>query len=118
MFDDLSRDEKLRLLRFLCSFAWADLEINPEERALVARLVDRMALDADDAAEAMAWLDHPPREDDLDPYDIPDAHKRLFLDAALAMMGADGVVDTMEVESFALFESLMGVVDDEDDEPA
>ncbi len=116
MLKDLSHDEKLRLLRFLCSFAWADLDIDDEERALVARFIDAMGLDPEDAELAMGWLDHPPPEDDLDPYDIPDEHKKLFLEAALAMMGADGVVDTMEVESFALFEALMGVVEEEDED--
>jgi len=118
MLSELTRDEKLRLLRFVCSFAWADLDIDDEERALVAKFVDKMGLDEADAEEAMGWLDHPPREDDLDPYDIPDEHKKLFLEAALAMMGADGVVDTMEVESFALFEALMGMTDEDvfDDE--
>ena len=29
------------LMRFVCSFAWADLEVKPEERKLVARLIRR-----------------------------------------------------------------------------
>jgi hypothetical protein len=35
MFDALSRDERLLLLRFVCAFAWTDLEVTPRERAFV-----------------------------------------------------------------------------------
>jgi len=31
MFDALSRDERLLLLRFVCAFAWTDLEVTPRE---------------------------------------------------------------------------------------
>jgi len=27
--DHLTRDDRLRLVKFVCSFAWADLEIRP-----------------------------------------------------------------------------------------
>jgi hypothetical protein len=37
MFDALSRDERLLLLRFVCAFAWTDLEVTPRERAFVER---------------------------------------------------------------------------------
>lgn len=107
MLDDLTQDEKLRLLRFLCAFAWADLDIAEKERKLVNDLIARMGLTPRAAAEAASWLDHPPAEDDLDPYDIPDAHRQLFLEAALEMVGADGVVDAMELENYAIFEALM-----------
>jgi hypothetical protein len=41
MFDALTRDERLMLLRFVCAFAWTDLEITPRERAFMERLVTR-----------------------------------------------------------------------------
>ena len=107
MLDELTNEEKLRLLRFMCSFAWADLEIADKEREFVLDVVRRMGLSAEDAALAATWLDHPPSEEDVDPYDIPDAHRKLFLEGALKMVGADGVVDVMEAESFAIFEALM-----------
>lgn len=107
MLKDLSDDEKLRLLRFMCAFAWADLEIADKERDLVLGIIRALELPAEEAALAATWLDHPPSEDDLDPYEIPDAHRRLFLEAALEMVGADDVVDVMEAENFAIFEALM-----------
>ena len=44
MLDRLSSAERLRLMKFVCSFAWADLEVRPEERRFVARLIDRLGL--------------------------------------------------------------------------
>ena len=107
MLAQLTNEEKLRLLRFMCSFAWADLEIADKERAFVLGLIKSMKLPEDDAARAALWLDHPPSEEELDPYEIPDEHRKLFLEAALEMVGADGVVDVMEAENFAIFEALM-----------
>lgn len=107
MMHQLPNEDKLRLLRFLSCFAWADLDIDQGERDLLQRFIERMDLSPEDAAEAAGWLDHPPREDDLDPSSIPDDQRKLFLDAVLEMVGADGVVDRMEAESFVLFEALM-----------
>lgn len=106
MLTDLDADDKLRLVRFLCAFAWADLEIAETERTFIVRLVDKMGLPAADAAKAKAWLEFPPNESDLDPNDIPEAHRKLFLDAVTEIIHADGVVDDPEVESFALLLDL------------
>ena len=56
----LGREERLRLLRFVASFAWADLTVRDEERAFVARLMQRMALDPEDARAVAGWLAVPP----------------------------------------------------------
>jgi uncharacterized tellurite resistance protein B-like protein len=50
MLDQLDREDRLRLMRFVCSFAWADLEVQPEERAFVRRLIARLDL-AEDRAQ-------------------------------------------------------------------
>ncbi len=42
----LSRAERLQLLRFVTSFAWADLSVSDEERAFIHSLVSRLHLDA------------------------------------------------------------------------
>ena len=120
MLDKMSAEDKLRLIKFLCSFAWADLRIEPSERDFVRKLVRRLALEDDEREQAEAWLTYPPIEDDLDPNEIPTEHRKLFLDAAMEMVTADGVVDEMEVQNLAIFELLMGTdADDEDEgEPA
>ncbi len=112
----LTAPEKLRLLRFMCAFAWADLEISDRERKFVHEVMLRMGLSAEDRALAATWLDHPPGEDELDPSEIPAEHRRFFLEAALEMVASDGVIDPMEAENFAVFEALMDLGDRWDEE--
>ncbi len=109
MFDHLTTEEKTRLIRFMCSFAWADLDVSDRERRMIGELVRRLGLPDTAAAEVEAWLEHPPSEEDLDPYDIPIEQRRLFVEAAAEVVRADGVVDDLEVENFALFEALLGL---------
>jgi len=47
MWNELDNDDKLRLLRFVCAFAWADLEIAEKERNLVMEIAGSMNLSAE-----------------------------------------------------------------------
>lgn len=100
----------------MCAFAWADLDISEREVALIREFAERLGIPAGDRSEVESWLQHPPNEEDLDPYDVPDAHKRMFLEAAAELIGVDGHVDRMEVENLALFEVLLGVTLDDGEE--
>lgn len=104
---DLSPEDRLRLVRFVCSFAWADLEIAESERTFVHKIVGQLGLDEEERAEVEYLLKVPPAPEDIDPTDIPREHRQLFLNTILQMMGADGVVDEREVENFTLFEQLL-----------
>ncbi len=103
----LSKTDRLRLMRFVCSFAWADLEINAKERALVKRMVQALRLDAEEKKQVQGWLEKPPRPDEVDPTSVPHAHRQLFIDAIKAMIVADGVVTREEVEDLKLFVALL-----------
>jgi uncharacterized tellurite resistance protein B-like protein len=107
MLDTLSREERLQLIRFVCSFAWADLEVSAKEREFIVNLVDRLDLDEDEREEVAQWLELPPRADDLDPADIPREHRKLFLDAARAMILSDGNVDDVEAENLIILDQLL-----------
>ena len=107
MLDALNQEDRLRLMRFLCSFAWADLEIQPEERELIVRLVDRLELNEDERKQVSEWLQVPPRPDEVDPADIPKEHRQLFLDAAKAMIISDGTVEDVEAENLIILEQLL-----------
>lgn len=107
MVQQLDRDDRLRLMKFICSFAWADLEIQDEERAFIGKLVKQLELDEADKAQVEAWLELPPTADELDPAEIPRAHRELFLETARAMIVSDGKIDRDEAENFALFELLV-----------
>src|SRR5512144_1070067 len=107
MLDKLSRTDRLRLMKFICSFAWADLEVHEKERSFVKRMVKKLQLDEDDAAQVRGWLEVPPPPEDVDPTKIPLRHRELFLDAIRATIMADGVVAPEEQEAFSLMEQLI-----------
>ncbi|MRG96759.1 TerB family tellurite resistance protein [Polyangium spumosum] len=107
MLKNLSREDRLRVMRFVCSFAWADLEIKPKERALVHKMVKELHLEPDEAKQVEGWLKVPPRAEEVDPAAIPRAHRQMVLDAARRMIKADGNVDPEEQESLSLLEQLL-----------
>lgn len=102
----LSREDRLRLMRFVCSFVWADLEVKDKERAYVHKLVKRLHLE-DDRAEIEKWLKVPPRPEEVDPAQVPREHRQIFLDAAREVIAADGHVDPEESENLRLLEALL-----------
>lgn len=103
----LDRDDRLRLMRLVCSFAWADLEVADAEREFIHKMVRELALDEDEAAQVEEWLEVPPPPEEVDPAEIPKSHRQLFLDAARAIVVADGKVDQDEAENLALLEMLV-----------
>lgn len=107
MFDALSRDERLLLLRFVCAFAWTDLEVTPRERAFVERLVKRLGLDAEDAAEVESYLHVAPSPGSVSPKLVPLEHRRAFVESVRGVIYADGRVDPEEREQFAKLEAAL-----------
>jgi len=107
MLASLAREDRLRLMKFLCSVAWADLEVRSEERDFVRRMVTRLALRPDESAQVEAWLQVPPHIDDVDPSSIPMEHRKLFLDTLRDLVHVDGEVDEQEETSLALLEDLL-----------
>ncbi len=106
MAEELSRDDRLRLMKFVCSFAWADLEIQDDERQFVNKMIAQFKLE-DDRALIEGWLKSPPPAEDVDPTRVPRAHRQMLLDAAKAVFNADGVIDPKERENFELLEQLL-----------
>lgn len=105
--DDLESEDRLRLMRFVCSFAWADLEIADSEKSFVHKLVAQLNLSDDEKTQVDGWLEIPPRPEEIDPADIPKDHRQVFLNTILQVVGADGVVDEREVENLSLLEQLL-----------
>lgn len=103
----LSPGDRLLLLKFVCAFAWADLEVHAKERQFVQRLVKELKLDSDEERQVEGWLQRPPRPEEVDPQSVPKKHRRLFLDTARAMIAADGQIDEAEAENFELLEDLL-----------
>lgn len=103
----LTREDRLRLMKFVCSFAWADLEVQSAERKFVARLARALELDAEERKLVNEWLQTPPRPEEVDPTTIPKAQREIFLDAVKAVVVADGQVSPEEAENLALFRALL-----------
>ncbi len=104
---DLSKPDLLRLLKFVCTFAWTDLEVQEEERAVVDRLIQESSLDAAETARVQGWLSVPPPPEEVDPLDIPVEHRQLFYDAVRHLVEADGRIAEGERDSLALFQELL-----------
>jgi uncharacterized tellurite resistance protein B-like protein len=105
-FNALSRTQRLQLLRFVTSFAWADLEVTPAERSFIHRLVSRLNLDPKEARQVEGWMKVPPPPDDIDPTTVPHEHRLLLLTVVREMMEVDGDVSDEERENLALLEQL------------
>ena len=106
--DRLDRGERLRLMKFVCSFAWADLQIRPEEREFVARMIERLGLDEAEARQVASWLKLPPRPESVDPTQIPIEHRRLFVESIQGIIEADGEIAVEERENLDLLRRLLG----------
>lgn len=103
----LGKEDRLRLMKFLCSFAWADLQVHDKERLFIRKMAKKLNLDEAEAADVERWMKVPPRADEVDPQDIPTEHKHLFLEAARAVVLADGEVHPNERINLGLLEELL-----------
>jgi hypothetical protein len=70
-------------------------------------MVEKLGLDADERKQVAAWLELPPRAEEVDPAAVPHAHRHLFLQAAREIVAADGEISEDERENLALFEQLL-----------
>jgi uncharacterized tellurite resistance protein B-like protein len=104
---ELSREERLLLMRFVCSFAWADLEVKPAERELVAQMIRRLELDEEETRQVLQWLESPPSPASVDPKLVPRAHRMKFLRAVESTITVDGEVSPEERESLVVFAKLI-----------
>ncbi len=103
----LSTKDKLRLMKFVCSFIWADLEVKESEKKFVTRLAKKLDLSDDDVAQVRKWMKVPPKPEEVDPTQIPREHRQMFLDTIRDVITADGEVAKDEWENLELFEQLL-----------
>ena len=97
----------MRLMKFVCSFAWADLKIHPSEREFIARMVNRIDLDQEERAQVDHWLEVPPHPQEVDPTSIPIEHRAVFVESIVGLIESDGVVTEEEKDNLELFENLL-----------
>ena len=107
VWNQLDTASRLRLMKFVCSFAWADLQVNVAERAFVAQLIRRLSLDEEERKKVRGWLEIPPSPDSVDPGLIPPAHRKVFLEAIEGVIIADGEIAPEERENLQLLQELL-----------
>ena len=98
---------RMNLLKFVCSFAWTDLNVAQQERDLVMRIAGRMNLSNPEVQQVAEWLRVPPRAEEIDPTSVPMAHRQVFLQAAELTVKADGRVVPAERDQLAVFRKLL-----------
>lgn len=103
----LGRQERLQLVKFVCAFAWADLEVSDAERLFIARVVRGLRLDPEEIGLVEGWLEVPPPPEEVDPARVPPERRKLFLEAAREVVEADGAAGPGERESLKLLERLL-----------
>jgi tellurite resistance protein len=105
--ETLNTEDRLSLMRFVCSFAWADFEIQDEERSFIGKLISALDLQPAERAQVDEWLKVPPMPEEVDPTQIPRKHREVFLDTVKAVVMSDGVLDPDEEENLKLFVELL-----------
>lgn len=105
--EQFDREDRLRLVKFVCSFAWADLVIRPEERIFVDQIVRSLKLNDEDQAKVAGWMEVPPNPESVDPTRIPLKQRQIFLESIEGVIVADGEVSPEERESLALLRELL-----------
>ena len=108
MLERLSRDDRLLLLQFVCAFAWADDVVEDGERRFVRRIMDRLALSADEVKDVESWLLVPPAAEEVEPSRIPVELRQVFLGAVRAVLFADGNVSPEEEAKLAALQRALG----------
>ena len=106
--DGLSQKDRMRLMKFVCSFAWADLGIRTEERRFISGLIQRLDLSEEERVRVKGWLDVPPEPDSVDPTMIPHAHRKIFIECIEAVIASDNDIAPEERENLSLLQELLG----------
>lgn len=101
--DDLTESERLELMRFLCSFAWADGVVQPQEKTVLERILGSLELSAEAHAEAEGWLTAAPSVQGRALRSIDEKKRATFIDGAYEVAAADGEIAADELEHLKMF---------------
>ena len=105
-FEGLTSEERVELMRFLCSFAWADDEVQDEERVVLMKVLDNIGLGEDDRTKVLAWLEERPDMTGFDFGSIPQDKRDIFLDLAFSVASAHGGLAKEELAHLQMFMSF------------
>ena len=75
--------------------------------------MDELELDKRSRNRVYGWLQHPPRPEEVDPYQIPVELQEIILSLAGALVTSDGVLDAKELEIIELLHTLCPDIDED-----
>jgi hypothetical protein len=102
---DLTREESLHLVKFVCSFVWADGVVADDEIRFVRHLVEWLKLSPADTETVDGWLKATPGP--VDPMTIPRKHRELFLESARLVIASDRKLAPGERQALDELQRLM-----------
>jgi hypothetical protein len=102
----LSKHDKRKILGLAASAVWADLEVDPRERAFLLDLAYELEIE-DALGEIDALARRPPLPEDVDPTVFAPAVADAARQAVLRAIAADGRVDPHEMAYFELLDELL-----------
>ena len=101
--DELTESERIELMRFLCSFAWADGEVQPQEKIVLEQVLGGLNMSPEARAEVEPWLTTPPDVEGRELETIDDAKRAAFIDFAYEVAAADGQIAADELKHMKMF---------------
>jgi uncharacterized tellurite resistance protein B-like protein len=99
----IDRKHRLRLMQFLCSFAWADGKVRKQEKILVRRFAEFLDFDDEAIRNIEAWLKQAPRLEEFDTSELSRADRVIFVEAIESVILADGKIAAEEQALFDRF---------------
>ena len=106
MHGRFSEKAKRRIIRFAIACAWADLELDEAELAVIFDLAEELRLDAIGRALLLEWIGMPPAPEDVAPAALDSEEARLCLAIAKRVIDADGRRTEEECALYALLSEL------------
>ncbi len=101
--DELTESDRTELMRFLCSFAWADGEVQPQEKTMLERVLGGLNMSPEARAKVEPWLTAPPDVEGRELKAIDDAKREAFIDFAYEVAAADGEIAADELKHMKMF---------------
>ena len=108
MSEKLPPDMRMKLINFICVFAWADFDIQPEEKRFILDLCSKFQVSDEDRAKVESWLEAPPDVNEVaDPTSIPLGYREIFLEEILKLIAADHKIDKEEADILRTFRDIL-----------
>ena len=101
-----AEDHLMMYFQYLCAFAWADREIQQEERDMIVRNMDTLSVSEEQRSQILGWLEIPPDGALIDPYTVPRGFRNLIYNAAQAIVMSDGELHPLEKDMLDMLKEI------------